>query len=149
MIRRDADPTDGSEDHRLRRVARLLKEIEMEAVRLVDGSRGASALSIVSRAASARRYLDDLLDQEPTVTMEAAAVESGYTRRIRSGIRDLGLSAAAAANLVGLTEEEIAPLIRGVDHRLPLDLLERVATRLEVEQQLALDPLVHGGDGGG
>lgn len=149
MIQRTADPAEGPEDQRLRRVARLLAEIEMEAVRLVDGSRGASALAIVSRAASARRYLDDLLDQEPTVTIEAAAVEAGYTRRIRSGIRDLGLSAAAAANLVGLTEEEIAALIRGVDQRLPLDLLERVATRLELEQQLGLDPLVHDLDAGG
>lgn len=149
MIQRTADPAEGPEDQRLRRVARLLEEIEMEAVRLVDGSRGASALAIVSRAASARRYLDDLLDQEPTVTVEAAAVEAGYTRRIRSGIRDLGLSSAAAANLVGLTAEEIAALIRGVDHRLPLDLLERVATRLELEQQLGLDPLVHDAEGGG
>lgn len=134
----------GSEvgEERLRRVARLLEEIEAEAVRLVDGSRGASALSIVSRAASARRELDELLDQEPVVTGEAAAIEAVYLRRIRSGIRDLGLSPAAAGNLVGLTEEEMTAVTRGSPSRLPLDLLERVAIRLEMEQQLALDALI-------
>lgn len=132
----------GSPDPRLERVARLLREIEEEAVRLVDGSRGASALSIVSRAASARRELDDLLDHEPTVASGVAAVEAAYLRRIRSGIHDLKLSPGAAANLLSLTEEEISGLLRGSASRLPLDLLARVAERLEAEQQIAMEPIV-------
>jgi hypothetical protein len=133
---------DAHESERLQRIARLLREIEEEGVRLVEGSRGASALSIVSRAATARRYLDDLLDQEPVRVAAVAEVEAAYLRRIRTGIHELRLSAGAAANLLGLTEEEVAGLLRGVEGRLPLDLLERVAHRLEAEQQLAMEPLV-------
>lgn len=139
------DPLEDAE--RLGRVSRLLREIEEEAVRLVDGARGASALSIVSRAATARRYLDDLLDQEPERLEAAAVVEAGYLRRVRTGIHDLRLSAAAAANLLGLTEEEVLGLLRGSESRLPLDLIERVAHRLEAEQQLAMEPLVQPGAG--
>lgn len=141
---RTATP-DGSvapDGERLQRLARLLREIEEEAVRLVEGARGASALSIVSRAATARRYLDDLLDQEPLRVAAVAEVEASYLRRIRTGIHELRLSAGAAANLLGLTEEEVTGLLRGVEGRLPLDLLERVAHRLEAEQQLAMEPLV-------
>lgn len=134
---------EAEETLRLERIARLLREIEEEAVRLVDGAPRASALSIVSRAATARRYLDDMLDQEPVRIAGVAAVEAGYLRRIRTGIHDLRLSAGAAANLLGLTEEEVSGLLRGSEGRLPLDLLERVAYRLEAEQQLAMEPLVH------
>ena len=130
------------EADRLQRVARLLREIEEEAVRLVEGARGASALSIVSRSATARRYLDDLLDQEPVRVAGVAEVEASYLRRIRTGIHELRLSAVGAANLLGLTEEEVTGLLRGAEGRLPLDLLERVAHRLEAEQQLAMEPLV-------
>lgn len=146
--RRRAQPGDASaerdeESARLERVGRLLREIEEEAVRLVDGAPRASALSIVSRAATARRYLDDMLDQEPVRVAGVAAVEAGYLRRIRTGIHDLRLSAGAAANLLGLTEEEVSGLLKGSEGRLPLDLLERAAQRLEAEQQLAMEPLVH------
>lgn len=128
-------------EEELRRVAKLLTEIEMEAVRLVEGARGASALSIVSRAASARRGLDDLLGQDPVRGPVAASVADGYVRRIRLGVSDLKLSAAAAANLVGLTEEEVSDVMRGEPNDIPLDFLERVAQRLEAEQQLALEPI--------
>lgn len=146
--KRTVQPAGGSpareeEGARLERIARLLREIEEEAVRLVDGAPRASALSIVSRAATARRYLDDMLDQEPVRVAGVAAVEAGYLRRIRTGIHDLRLSAGAAANLLGLTEEEVSGLLRGSEGRLPLDLLERAAHRVEAEQQLAMEPLVH------
>lgn len=142
MIQKKTDAgVEGTPAH-LRRVASLLAEIEAEAVRLVDGSRGASALSIVSRAASARRYLDEILEQDPTPAPAIASVAAGYVRRIRSGVSELKLSASAAANLVGLTEEEIAGVMRGSAAHLPLDLLEWVARRLETEQQLAMDSLV-------
>lgn len=136
------DGATAPEADRLHRVARLLREIEEEAVRLVEGARGASALSIVSRAATARRYLDDMLDQEPVRVAGVAEVEASYLRRVRTGIHELRLSAGAAANLLGLTEEEVTGLLRGGESRLPLDLLERVAHRLEAEQQLAMEPLV-------
>lgn len=126
----------------LRRVVELLTEIEAEALRLVEGDRGASALSIVGRAASARRQLDGLLGYEPVRDPVAVSVAGVYVRRIRLGVTELKLSAGAAANLVGLTEEEVRALMRGEAGDLPPDLLERVAERLEAEQQLALDAMV-------
>lgn len=138
-------PASPEDKEQLGRVSRLLREIEEEAVRLVDGTRGASALSIVSRAATARRYLDDLLDHEPVRAEAAAAVEAAYLRRVRTGIHEMRLSPAAAANLLGLTEEEVLGLLRGSESRLPLDFLEQLAQRLESEQQLAMEPLVHPG----
>lgn len=129
-------------DGQLRRVAKLLREIEDEAVRLAEGARGASALAIVSRAASARRYLGDLLDQDPPADPLVQAIAAGIARRIRSAVHELGLSTAAAANLAGTTEEEMSTVLRGTAAALPVDELERVATRLEAEQQLAMEPLV-------
>lgn len=126
----------------LRRVAELLTQIEAEALRLVEGERGASALSIVGRAASARRQLDEVLGHEPVRDPVAISVAGMYVRRIRLGVTELKLSAGAAANLVGLTEEEVRTLMRGEAGDLPPDLLERVAERLEAEQQLALDAMV-------
>lgn len=136
-------PVGGEEQ--LRRVAALLREIEEEAMRLADGARGASPLAIVSRAASARRYLEVAMDQEPTADPAVALVGVGYVRRVRTAIHDLRLSAAAAANRVGVTEEEMAEVLRGFPGDLPLDLLERMARRLEAEQQLMMEPLLSDG----
>lgn len=97
----------------LRRVAELLTQIEAEALRLVEGERGASALSIVGRAASARRQLDEVLGHEPVRDPVAVSVAGMYVRRIRLGVTELKLSAGAAANLVGLTEEEVRTLSGG------------------------------------
>jgi hypothetical protein len=134
--------TANDETERLRRVGQLLYEIEDEAMRILDGSRGASVLSILSRAVSARRELGDVLRQETLTGSVVEVVEAGYLRRIRTGIHEMRMSPSAAANLVGVTEEEMAELLRGSGGGLPLDLLERMANRLEAEQQLAMEPLV-------
>lgn len=135
--------TDGAAgDPQLHRVAALLREIEEEAIRLVEGGRGASPLAIVSRAASARRYLDHLLEKDPEPDPLAMQVASGFQRRIRTAVHDLGLSSDAAANLTGTTSAEMSELLRGSILALPLDQLERVAGRLESAQQLAMEPLV-------
>lgn len=138
---RDAEPA-GAEDRRLQRVAELLREIEEEAMRLVEGARGASALAIVSRAASARRQLGDVLEQEPGADPVLVQVEAGYLRRIRAAIHELRLSAPAAANLTGVTAEEMDGLLRGSARALPLEQLERMARRLEAEQQLLMESLL-------
>lgn len=133
-----SEPDSSATDPRLRRVAELLREIEEEAVRMVEGRRGASPLAILSRAASARRHLDLLLEREPEPDSAALEVANAFQRRIRTAIHDLGLSVTAAANLTGTTSEEMSELLRGSISALPLDQLERVARRLETEQQLPL-----------
>jgi hypothetical protein len=122
----------------LRRLSELLREIEEEAVRLVEGTRGASTLAIVSRAASARRFVESVLG-EPTplaAVHPLQSVERDCLRRIRVAVQELHLSASAAANRVGATEEEMERILQGTAGVWPLELLDRVARRLEGEQQL-------------
>ncbi len=125
----------------LKRVASLLREIEEEAARLVEGVRGASTLAILGRAASARRYLESALGEETPVIPVSQSVERDYLRRIRVAVQELQLSVTAAANRAGGTVDEMERVLQGVLGVWPLDLLEGVARRLEEEHQIAMHPL--------
>jgi hypothetical protein len=131
----------GDSTAELRRVAVLLREIEEEAVRVVEGARGASTLAILGRAASARRYLEAALGDEMPPAPLAPTVERDYLRRIRVAVQELQLSATAAANRAGATVEEMEKILQGVLGIWPLDLLDSVARRLEDEHQIAMHPL--------
>lgn len=125
----------------LQRLAALLQEIEEEAVRVLEGARGASTLAIVSRAASARRYVESALGEEPRPIATTQAVERDYLRRIRVAVQELQLSVTAAANRAGATGDEMEKILQGALGVWPLDLLDRVARRLEEDHQLAMEPL--------
>lgn len=131
----------GASDLDLHRLAKLLREIEEEAVRLVEGARGASTLAIVSRAASARRYVESALGEPEPRPVPLPGVERDYLRRIRVAVQELQLSPAAAANRAGATTDEMEKILQGTLGLWPLDLLDRVARRLEEEHQIAMEPL--------
>jgi hypothetical protein len=131
----------GSEGVDLRKVASLLREIEEEAVRVLEGARGASTLAIIGKAASARRQLEPALGEEIVVAPLVQTVERDYLRRIRVAVQELHLSVSAAANRAGGTVEEMERVLQGVMGVWPLDLLDSVARRLEEEHQISMHPL--------
>ncbi|CAN5696890.1 hypothetical protein BH23GEM6_BH23GEM6_18360 [soil metagenome] len=135
------DGVEGVKLQELKRVAALLREIEEEAVRVLDGARGASMLAIIGRAASARRSLDAALGEQTQAAPQVQTVERDYLRRIRVAVQELQLSANAAANRAGAREDEMEKILQGGSGVWPLDLLDRVARRLEDEHQLAIHPL--------
>jgi hypothetical protein len=138
-LRDDGEETVSRAD--LRRVATLLREIEEEAVRVLEGARGASTLAIVGRAASARRYLEAALGEDTVVPPLVQTVERDYLRRIRVAVQELQLSVSGAANRSGATVDEMEKILQGSFGVWPLDLLDRVTRRLEEEHQLAMHPL--------